>query len=82
MANKYRLVKLTGTTAQTTGSIAKVLALASAGPCRIEFGSFSTPEAQFTPTSVIESIDVPDGTYIDGPAGRISGSNYLVYIND
>ena len=81
MAN-IKVVKLTGTSCETTGSIAKVLALASAGPCRIECGSFSTPEAQFTPTSVIESIDVPDGTYIDGPAGRISGSNYLVYIND
>ena len=81
MAN-IKVVKLTSTSCETTGSIAKVLALASAGPCRIEFGSFSTPEAQFTPTSVIESIDVPDGTYIDGPAGRISGSNYLVYIND
>ena len=82
MANKYRLIKIAGVSCEATGSIAKVLALASAGPCRIEFGSFSTPEAQFTPTSVIESIDVPDGTYIDGPAGRISGSNYLVYIND
>jgi len=82
MANKYRLIKIAGASCEATGSIAKVLSLDSAGPCRIEFGSFSTPETQFTPTSVIESVNVPDGTYIDGPAGRISGSNYLVYIND
>ena len=82
MANQYNVRKLSGTNCVTTGSIAKVLALDSAGPCRIEFGSFSTPETQFTPTSIIENINVPDGTYIDGPAGRISGSNYLVYIND
>ena len=81
MANQYNVRKLSGTNCVTTGSIAKVLALASAGPCRIEFGSFSLPETSFTSSGVHTNIDVPDGTYIDGPAGRISGSNYLVYLN-
>ena len=68
-----------------TCSIAKLLALGADNAeqrCeRIEFGSFSEPESFFTPTSVITDITVPAGTYIEGPIGRVSGSNFLVYLN-
>tara|TARA_Y100000592_G_C5243629_1_gene209508 strand:+ start:167 stop:436 length:270 start_codon:yes stop_codon:yes gene_type:complete len=86
----FKIFKLTGTTShttsQTTGSIAKLLALgaddAEQTCLRIEFGSFSEPESLFTPTSVITDVTVPAGTYIEGPIGRVSGSNFLVYVNN
>ena len=80
MAN-YSVQKLSGTSCVVTGSIAKVLALDSAGSCSFQFGNFSLPATQFTPTSTVEDVSVADGTYIEGPMGSFSGSNYLVYLN-
>ena len=84
MANQFRTVKMVGT--KVTGSISKILALGAddAEPHveRIEFGNFITPEINFTASSVETNFNVPAGTYIDGPIGRVSGSNFLVYINN
>ena len=77
----YEVRKLSGSDCQVTGSIVKALALGSAAPCRIEFGKHITPDTEFKTTGIVASLDVPDGTWIDGPAGRMSGSNYLVYLN-
>ena len=48
---------------------------------RIEFGPGTLPDSNFTPSSVIENVQVPAGTYIEGPIGRVSGSGFLAYLN-
>tara|TARA_B100001094_G_C17440792_1_gene443582 strand:- start:158 stop:427 length:270 start_codon:yes stop_codon:yes gene_type:complete len=84
--SNLKIFKLTtNTNSRITGSIVKLLALGADDDeqrCeRIEFGNFTQPESLYTPTSVITDITVPAGTYIDGPIGRVSGSNFLAYIN-
>ena len=72
---------------QVTGSIAKILCIQEGGQTsqtleRIEFGNFVEPESAFTPTSTVKNVKVINGTYIDGPIGRVSGSGFLVYLNN
>ena len=76
-----------GASPQVTGSIAKILCIQDDGQTkqvlkRIEFGNFVEPESEFTPTSIIKDVTIVNGTYIDGPIGRVSGSGFLVYLND
>ena len=73
---------------EISGSIYKILALgADDSECtlsRIEFGNSPLPESSFTPTSRITSnIQVPAGSYIEGPIGRIKvgAGGFLVYKN-
>ena len=76
-----------GASPQVTGSIAKILCIQDDGQTkqvlkRIEFGNFVEPESAFTPTSTVKNVKVINGTYIDGPIGRVSGSGFLVYLNN
>ena len=68
-----------------TGSIGKILTLGADGDeqvfSRIEFGTLTEPESQFTASSVITNITVPAGTTIDGPIARVECSGaFLVYV--
>ena len=68
-----------------TGSIGKILALGADDDeqvfSRIEFGTLTEPESQFTASSVITNITVPAGTMIDGPIARVECSGaFLVYV--
>ena len=81
-----KILKLTdGAGSQLSGSINRLLALGAddAEPIclRIEFGPGTLPDSNFTPSSVIETVQVPAGTYIEGPIGRVSGSGFLAYLN-
>ena len=70
-----------------TGSIVKVLALgADDAECtlsRIEFGKMTSPESSFTASSEISTdIQVPAGSYIDGPIGKlkVKTGGFLIYV--
>ena len=93
------LVRSSSINEEFSGSIAKILALGEAiNPLvgdatgsnivepvlsRIEFGISPIPHSGFEPTSVIGEIQIPAGTYIDGPIGRtkVKSGSFLVYFN-
>tara|TARA_B100002019_G_C21261145_1_gene596799 strand:+ start:934 stop:1200 length:267 start_codon:yes stop_codon:yes gene_type:complete len=71
-----------------TGSISKILSLGNDDAEntleRIEFGTFTTPETAFTASSIVGSITVPAGTYVEGPIGKVkvsASSDFLIYFN-
>lgn len=67
-----------------TGSISKVLAIKPEDQCilkRVEFGNATNPASSFSPTSIIENIEIAPGTYLEGPIGAISGSNIMLFLN-
>tara|TARA_Y100000114_G_C11641088_1_gene269325 strand:- start:57 stop:323 length:267 start_codon:yes stop_codon:yes gene_type:complete len=71
-----------------TGSISKILSLGGDDVEntleRIEFGVFTTPETAFTASSIVDSIVIPAGTYVEGPIGRVkvsASSDFLIYFN-
>tara|TARA_Y100000114_G_C11473590_1_gene191937 strand:+ start:84 stop:356 length:273 start_codon:yes stop_codon:yes gene_type:complete len=87
----FKVIRLSTNTdigiSQVTGSIAKLLCVQDEGQTkqvlkRIEFGNFVEPESAFTPTSIMNNVTIVNGTYIDGPIGRVSGSGFLVYLNN
>jgi hypothetical protein len=71
-----------------TGSIAKILSLGTDDGenelARVEFGNLTTPETAFTASSIVGSVTVPAGTYIEGPIARAktgAAGNFLIYFN-
>ena len=82
---EFRIVSSSGTQ-EVTGSIAKILSLGDGGAqssITLEFGNMTFPESSFTPTTVINKITVPAGSYIDGPIGRakVQTGAFLFYLN-
>ena len=71
-----------------TGSIAKVLSLGTNVSAsmleRVEFGNHSEGHLPFTASSVSGEINIPAGTYLEGPIGRLktsASSHFLIYFN-
>ena len=89
---EFRIVSSSGTQ-EVTGSIAKILSLGAndaESSITLEFGNMTFPEnhpvsasLSFTPTTVINAITVPAGSYIDGPIGRakVQTGAFLFYLN-
>ena len=82
---EFRIVSSSGTQ-EVTGSIAKILSLGAddaESSITLEFGNMTFPESSFTPTTVINAITVPAGSYIDGPIGRakVQSGAFLFYLN-
>ena len=77
MSNQYIKGAISTSIATSyTGSFVKILALgADDAECtlsRIEFGKMTSPESSFTASSEISTdIQVPAGSYIDGPIGKL-----------
>ena len=82
---EFRIVSSSGTQ-EVTGSIAKILSLGAndaESSITLEFGNMTLPESSFTPTTVINAITVPAGSYIHGPIGRakVQTGAFLFYLN-
>tara|TARA_B100000287_G_scaffold312592_1_gene295933 strand:+ start:255 stop:515 length:261 start_codon:yes stop_codon:yes gene_type:complete len=69
-----------------TGSITKVLAMGADVDepilSKVEFGNMTDPPTDFQATSHIDYIQVPAGSYVDGPIGQaeVSGGAFLFYM--
>lgn len=96
MANKSYTFITSSITGSYTGSITKVLALglstATASLSRIEFGLevqdfgkiSSSGQNGWNADSIVTDIDIPAGSALEGPMGRIEvgGGKFLIYFGN
>ena len=75
-----------------TGSFVKIQALGDAGDVeclldRVEFGQLANPEISSSVDAVTGQIEIPAGSFIDGPIMRFktgtngAGKGFLAYFN-
>jgi len=93
MARKYTNIISSSSTSSYTGSITKVVALGAAGDdaslSRIEYGLevqnygkvSSSAQTEWTPINTTGTVQIPAGSALEGPMGRIKVGTgaFLIY---